>query len=66
MEEKNNDLYYSLQVENKIGKEISLPDWLSSRKEIIFPRSSIEKHQELGSGQYGSVYKGKLLQGNAM
>ena len=66
MEENNTDLYYSLQVENKLGKDISLPGWLSSRKEIIFPRGSIQKYQELGSGQYGSVYKGKLLQGNAM
>ena len=60
IEEKSNDLYYSLQVENKIGKQINLPEWLRNRKEIIFPQNSIEKYQELGSGQYGSVYKGKL------
>ena len=47
--------------------EISIiPKWLTERKEMVYPQSGIERHQELGSGQYGMVFKGRLKQGNAV
>ena len=43
-----------------------LPDWLKERKEMIFPFESIEKYQEIGRGQFGTVFKAKLAQGQAV
>ena len=47
-------------------KESLLPDWLRERKEMIFPNESIEKYQEIGRGQFGTVLKAKLVQGQAV
>ena len=47
-------------------KEYLLPDWLRERKEMIFPNESIEKYQEIGRGQFGTVLKAKLAQGQAV
>ena len=47
-------------------KESLLPDWLRERKEMIFPNESIEKYQEIGRGQFGTVLKAKLAQGQAV
>jgi hypothetical protein len=43
-----------------------LPDWLSSRPEMIYPLNSIEKGKMLGHGNYGIVVKGTLTQGCAV
>ena len=59
---ETNDLYYSLRV---VNEESILPNWLKDKKEVIFPQQSIERYQQLGNGQYGSVYKGMLNQGQA-
>ena len=47
-------------------KDSLLPDWLKERKEMIFPNESIEKYQEIGRGQFGTVFKAKLAQGQAV
>ena len=47
-------------------KESLLPDWLKERKEMIFPNESIEKYREIGRGQFGTVLKAKLAQGQAV
>ena len=47
-------------------KESLLPDWLKERKEMIFPNESIEKYQEIGRGQFGTVLKAKLARGQAV
>ena len=47
-------------------KDSLLPDWLKERKEMIFPIESIEKYQEIGRGQFGTVFKAKLAQGQAV
>ena len=47
-------------------KDSLLPDWLMERKEMIFPIESVEKYQEIGRGQFGIVFKGKLAQGQAV
>ena len=59
---ETNDLYYSLRV---VNEESILPTWLKDKKEVIFPQQAIERYQQLGNGQYGSVYKGMLTQGKA-
>ena len=43
-----------------------LPDWLQKRKEMIFPNTAVIKGQKLGKGQFGIVFKGVLVQGNAV
>ena len=43
-----------------------LPHWLTARPEMIYHNQSITKGQTLGHGQYGTVFKGKLTQGNAV
>ena len=43
-----------------------LPDWLQKRKEMIFPNTAVIKGQKLGKGQFGIVFKGALVQGNAV
>ena len=43
-----------------------LPDWLQQKKNMIFPKKSIVKGECVGRGQFGSVFKGKLVQGNAV
>ena len=43
-----------------------LPTWLQNKKEIIFAHSSVIKDDLLGRGQFGEVFKGKLIQGKAV
>ena len=52
--------------DNDFDKEYVLPDWLRKRKEMIFPETSVMKGQQLGKGQFGTVFKGALVQGNAV
>ena len=44
----------------------NLPEWLQKRNEMIFPQCSVEKGEQLGRGQFGAVFKGKLTQGSAV
>ena len=43
-----------------------MPDWLKDRSEMIFSGNCIAKGKQLGKGQFGIVFKGKLNQGNAV
>ena len=52
--------------DNDFDKDYVLPDWLRKRKEMIFPETSVMKGQQLGKGQFGTVFKGALVQGNAV
>ena len=61
IERKNSQNSYS-----NVDQESVLPTWLNRKKELIFSISCIEKNEQLGSGKYGTVYKGKLKQGNAV
>ena len=40
-------------------------DDLKLRKEMIFPKESIETMHQIGSGQFGAVFKGTFNHGNA-
>ena len=48
-----------------VGDDSTLPMWLKLRKEMIFPKESIEKMHQIGSGQFGAVFKGTFNPGNA-
>ena len=74
---KDNSFYKSESSEENIAKDSFLPkwsfakdsllpEWLEARQGMIFTQNNIEKTHELGTGQYGSVFKGKLIQGNAV
>ena len=54
----------SLIEENE--HESVLPGWLKERKELIFSQDCVEKGKALGSGQFGAVFKGKFIHGNAV
>ena len=42
-----------------------LPGWMLEKPELVCPPNSIQKGDLIGSGQYGSVYKGYYIQGTA-
>ena len=47
--------------------EISpLPSWLKVKPEMLYHPDCIKKGKKLGQGQFGSVFKGHLVQGNAV
>ena len=52
--------------ENVIKELLALPQWLKNRPDMIYPQDCIQKEQQLGSGQYGTVFKGKLVLGNSV
>ena len=43
-----------------------LPQWILDHPDMIFSDSSIKKISVLGSGQFGTVYKGTFTQGHAV
>ena len=49
--------------ENKISE---IPSWLKNKQNMIFHPNCIKRDTLLGTGNYGRVYKGKLVQGNAV
>ena len=51
--------------DNNEDKSI-LPKWLTVKPEMIYQPWCIDKGQALGHGQYGTVFKGRLNQGNAV
>ena len=51
---------------NTLDDASGMPDWLKDRSGMIFSRNCITKGKQLGQGQFGTVFKGKLNQGNAV
>ena len=43
-----------------------LPQWILDHPDMIFSNNSIKKISVLGSGQFGTVYKGTFTQGHAV
>ena len=43
-----------------------LPNWLLERNEMIYDTNCIEKGRQLGHGNYGAVFEGKIRLGNAV
>ena len=63
---ENNESRIELIGIEKNDHESILPEWLKERKEMIFSSDCVEKGKELGSGQFGAVFKGKFIQGHAV
>ena len=63
--ENKDSLIELIEIEKK-DQESVLPEWLKERKEMIFSSECVEKGKELGSGQFGAVFKGKFIQGHAV
>ena len=42
-----------------------LPDWVLEKPHMVCPPKSVIVNERLGSGQYGTVYKGCYIHGNA-
>ena len=63
---ENNESRIELIGIEKNDHESILPEWLKERKEMLFSSDCIEKGKELGSGQFGAVFKGKFIQGHAV
>lgn len=53
-------------IDNKTLEISMLPEWLRDKPEMIFPLTSTQKGQELGRGQYGTIFKGKLVLGKSV
>ena len=63
---KDNSLYDSNESLDFLKVPSKLPDWLKDRSEMIFSLDLISMGIQLGKGQFGTVFKGNLKQGNAM
>ena len=63
-----NPLYHTDEsdTEENNNEESIIPQWLTLKPEMVYQPQCIEQGQALGHGQYGTVYKGKLYQGNAV
>ena len=64
--ENNYDYERRNNITEENDPESFLPEWLKERKEMIISRDCVEKGKELGSGQFGEVFKGKFIQGSAV
>ena len=53
-------------IDNNSLELSELPKWLRERPDMIYPQLCVEKGQQLGHGQYGNVFKGKLVLGKAV
>ena len=51
---------------NNLDVTFDLPNWLFKKRGMIYPQDKVEKQETLGRGKYGVVFKGRLMQGNAV
>ena len=63
-----NELYETDESDTEETNEDTslLPKWLRVKPDMIYQPWCVDKGQALGYGQYGTVFKGKLNQGNAV
>ena len=64
--EDENKFTYKTETESPVDGRPMVPDWLKNRKEMVYPQNCIERCRQLGSGQFGTVFMGKLVQGTAV
>ena len=64
--EDENKFTYKTETESPVDCRPMVPDWLKNRKEMVYPQNCIERCRQLGSGQFGTVFMGKLVQGTAV
>ena len=63
---ENNSMYQNDEEEERMSQKELLPDWLKNRSDMIYPQEAVHLDDQLGSGQFGSVYKGKLVQSRSV
>ena len=63
---ENNSMYQNDEEEERMGKKELIPNWLENHSDMIYPQEAVHLDVELGSGQFGSVYKGKLVQSRSV
>ena len=57
---------FNYKTESAVHCRPMLPDWLKNREEMVYPQNCLERGRQLGSGQFGTVCMGKLVQGTAV
>ena len=63
---KNNSLYDGDEEDEPMSHKEVIPNWLENRSDMIYPQEAVHLDAQLGSGQFGSVYKGKLVQSRSV
>ena len=63
---ENNSMYHSDEEEDSMSHKEVTPNWLRNRSDMIYPQEAVHLDVQLGSGQFGSVYKGKLVQSRSV
>ena len=63
---ENNSMYQNDEEEERMSKKELIPNWLENRADMIYPQEAVHLDVQLGSGQFGSVYKGKLVQSRSV
>ena len=63
---EDNPNYSQSTSANEEDGNTFLPNWLLERNEMIYDTSCIEKGQELGHGNFGTVFEGRIRLGNAV
>ena len=66
MEWEKNCSNHSDNEEEAVSQKEGMPNWLKIRPDMIYPETSVYLTVELGSGQFGSVYKGQLVQSRSV
>ena len=62
----NNEVYPNYEEIIEMDEISALPSWLKVKPEMLYHPDCIKKGKKLGQGQFGSVFKGDLMQGNAV
>ena len=43
-----------------------LPMWLQAKESMIYSQHSVQKGEQIGQGQFGAVFKGKIILGSSV
>ena len=63
---ENKIMYHSGEEEEEMRQKDLIPTWLANRSDMVYPQEAVHLDDQLGSGQFGSVYKGKLVQSRSV
>ena len=63
---ENNCMYQNDEEEERMSQKELIPNWLENRSDMIYPQEAVHLDVQLGSGHFGSVYKGKLVQSRSV
>ena len=66
MKWEDNPNYSDSTCANEDDGNPILPNWLLGRNEMIYDTRCIEKGQQIGHGNFGTVFEGKIRLGNAV